>query len=548
VPQHSQMEELKEQIESLNSRLTLLEKAIITAGSKKTAVSSADEKTQQEEDWDISVPFKSENSIEFGIGQYGMAWLGNLILLITIVFFVQHLHKTGQPLLSAFAGILAVAGIYTISFFSNKSYPYLSKLFRYSGQLLLFYLSVRLHFVQDPILENRLTGIVILAVIIAVFYYLSYKNTSQLLTGMTLSMMLAAGILSNFTHLILFISVLTAGLSVYNYYRFDRIKLLIVFIFLTYFVQFSWLLNNPFINQVISLRSDHEYYFIYLIVTGLIFSLPAVIPQKEKISREMMVFALAWNGIGFTVLLVVSTFTFLTDNFAYLYALISLVCLLYSVLIYSRSALKASSAIYAVYGFMALSVAIYGIFLLPRAYTLLSVQSFLVVSMALWFRSQFIVIANTLMYLLLLLLYVKDPINYHSANISFMLVAFITARLINIKKDRLQLKTDMLRNLYLICGFIMTLITFHHLVSSSWATVSWIFAAVLFLILSVLLKNIKYRWLAITALVASAGHLLIVDLSNNDILTRILVFLLFAVIAIAVSVLYTKFLIQKKEQ
>ena len=39
-----------------------------------------------------------------------------------------------------------------------------------------------------------------------------------------------------------------------------------------------------------------------------------------------------------------------------------------------------------------------------------------------------------------------------------MLMAFVTTRIINWKKERLNIKTELIRNIYLIAGFIMTLV------------------------------------------------------------------------------------------
>ena len=43
-------------------------------------------------------------------------------------------------------------------------------------------------------------------------------------------------------------------------------------------------------------------------------------------------------------------------------------------------------------------------------------------------------------------------------NFSFALVALISARVINWQKSRLQIQTDLIRNLYMIEGFIMVLL------------------------------------------------------------------------------------------
>jgi hypothetical protein len=229
------------------------------------------------------------------------------------------------------------------------------------------------------------------------------------------------------------------------------------------------------------------------------------------------------------------------------FSAISIFCLIFSVILQSRSSLKISASMYALYGFLGMSVAFYGIFLFPDAYMLFAIQSLLVVSMALWFRSRFIVVMNTILFVVLLTFYLSNKTSYNSINFSFMLVAFITARVINWKKERLNIKTELIRNTYLVAGFIMTLVAFYHAFPASYITVSWIMAAMLFFLLSRLLQNIKYRWLAIAALIASGIKLIFADLSDLDIGFRVLIFLLLAIISITVSVLYTKFLIRKKE-
>ena len=165
--------------------------------------------------------------------------------------------------------------------------------------------------------------------------------------------------------------------------------------------------------------------------------------------------------------------------------------------------------------------------------------------MALWFRSRFMVIMNTLLFLLLLIFYLTEPVSFNQTNFSFMLVAFVSARVINWKKDRLNIKTEFVRNIYLLSGLIITLIAFHHISPPSYITASWIFAAVIFFLLSLLIKNIKYRWLAIATMVASAIRLIFIDMSSINIGYRVLIFMGLAIISITISILYTKYLTKK---
>ena len=72
-----------------------------------------------------------------------------------------------------------------------------------------------------------------------------------------------------------------------------------------------------------------------------------------------------------------------------------------------KSEWKFAAPLYAIYSFVMLSVSVYGYYKLPNAFFMLSVESLLVVSMALWFRSKFIVIMNGILYILLLVTYLS---------------------------------------------------------------------------------------------------------------------------------------------
>jgi len=160
--------------------------------------------------------------------------------------------------------------------------------------------------------------------------------------------------------------------------------------------------------------------------------------------------------------------------------------------------------------------------------------------MAIWFRSRFIVVMNTLLFLTLLIFYmITSPLS-DGINISFTLVALLTARILNWRKDRLTIKTDLLRNTYLITGFVMVLFTLYHLVPDQYITLSWTAVAAVFFALSLILKNVKYRYLALASMIAAAFYLFIVDLARIELIFRIMALMFLAIISIGLSVYYTK--------
>lgn len=538
---------LRSEISELNIRITKIESSLghLNAQAVQT---TKDETVQEDDDFQLNFNVKADDSIEFRIGEYGMAWFGNIVLLFGIAFLIQYLQNSQYQLLAAFTGLIAIILIYAVCYFTRNTYSYLSKLFACNGHILLFYWILRLHFFQTaPLIKSEFLSLFFLLVSLSVIFYLSFRRKSQLMASMVLLMILISGVISNSvgfgSAMIFAVSVLSMSL----YYRFGWLRLVFIYILLTYFSYLNLLLNNPLGGNNPGFIQAPGLLNLFFIGSGFIFSLLALIPKKEEIPNDFLTASVVWNGLGFSSILAIITVNYLSENYVPAFSAISVFCLVFAVILQSRSSLKISASMYALYGFLGMSVAFYGIFLFPDAYMLFSIQSLLVVSMALWFRSRFIVVMNTILFVILLAFYLSNKTSYNSINFSFMLAAFITARVINWKKERLNIKTELIRNTYLIAGFVMNLVAFYHAFPASYITVSWILAAMLFFLLSRLLRNIKYRWLAIATLVASGIKLIFADLSDLDIGFRVLIFLLLAIISITVSVLYTKFLIRKKE-
>ncbi|MGQ8336650.1 hypothetical protein ACUNWD_08875 [Sunxiuqinia sp. A32] len=538
---------IREELQLIKSRLSKIESVLKKQSSKDEIIREATDVLKDRPTISAEVT-QEKKSLEVRAGEYGMAWLGNIILLFGFIFLVGYLENTSNPLISLIAGVGAVAGIYISAFFTRNSYNYLSKLFIYSGHLLLYFVIIRLHFFQkEPLIENSFTAMTIILFVLASLFYLAYHAKLQIMSAMVLLMMLATGIISNSIPFLAGISTIVSVLVLYLYFKYDWIKLFFAFIFLVYFGHLCWLLNNPLLNLQIELLESPGLNYLNLFATGFIFSLIALIPPRETISKEIIIAAIIWNGLGFTFSLVLATIFYSQSNFIPLYSSIAVFCLIFSFLLQIKSEIKITASMYAIYGFLAMSVALYGIFLFPRTYMFLALQSLLVVSMALWFRSRFIVVMNTILYLILLIVYLSTSSKIVATDFAFMLTAFLTARIINWKKERLNIRTELMRNFYLLAGFIMTLIAFSHVFPEAYITASWILAAILFFLMSLLLKNFKYRWLAIATMVTTSVKLIFYDMSNIDIGYRVLLFLLLAFILITVSIIYTKYLTKKKE-
>ncbi len=160
--------------------------------------------------------------------------------------------------------------------------------------------------------------------------------------------------------------------------------------------------------------------------------------------------------------------------------------------------------------------------------------------MALWFRSKIIVVANVFLYVSILLIYLIESESIDTINFAFAFTALATARILAWQKERLTLKTDIFRNIYLWIASFLILYSLNQVLPSQYVTFAWTAIAIGFFILSIILRNIKYRYLSIFVIVVTGGHLFFIDLGQMAIGYRVIAFLVFAIISLGVSIYYTK--------
>ena len=265
-----------------------------------------------------------------------------------------------------------------------------------------------------------------------------------------------------------------------------------------------------------------------------------LIPEKSQVNSSSVVKAIILNGLLFVLSLTLYIFGFFQTNYIPIFITITIFCLLFSVYLQYRKRGEFAPAFFALYGFLALSVSVYGIYGLPKSYLFLSIQSLLVLSMALWFRSRLIVVMNLGLFVILLYGYLLTGSHLVAANFSFAFVGLISARVINIKKERLIIKTEYVRNTYLVFAFFMLLYALYAAVPKQFITLSWSLAGILYFILSFVMKNPKYRLMAIFTLLATAVYFFIIDLAKIAIIYRVGALLFLAAISLFVSVYYTR--------
>jgi hypothetical protein len=533
--------ELLDKVNSLELRISKIEGQFGSA--VRPLVSVHPERIHNEQSTDINDDevFVDKGLIESNIFEYGLAWFGSLVLLFGIIFLSNFAKNQMNGTFAALVGYIAIAGLFFLSWYLRNSYTHLSFMLNLSAHLLVYFITLRLFFFTDiPVIPEKGVVVGLLLAVTGVQCYFAILRKSELLGAVALLLFLATAIFADSVFVSLPLMILTSAFSFFLFVRYGWWRSMLFAMILVYISQGIWLLNNPVMGNLMGASATHPYNLVCLFFYGVIFSLIPMMKQKGKFPEGFFSAAIIMNGIFFSAVLLFVVASSFPQNYVWIFAVISLLCLCYSIFLKYRIDRLFDSAFFAIYSFMALSFAVYGYSGLPDALWLLSFQSLLVVSWALWFRSKIIVVMNTFLFIGILVLYMALYPSTDKVNIAFVITAFISARVINWKKERLTLKTEMLRNTYMIALFLTMLFALYHLVPKQYVTLSWTGAAVFYFIMSLILKNIKYRWMAITTVLVTGFYLFFVDLSHLETGYRVLAFLFLAIISLGASLYFTK--------
>lgn len=540
----------KEDLEKILSRLDSIEERITVLESNRVNVSEIHAESETEDDdsgfadlkISISAPFESN------LGEYGLAWLGNIVLFFAIVFLWQYFNDAGKPLISLAVGVLSVAGVFIMSHYLRKSFTYLSFMFTIFGYIILYYIILRLHFYSDkPLFANWALVTILLLIVVGIQFYYAVKKQSQLMAGLAFMLAIYTAFVSNHMLVFFMVSITTTGVVMYSFWRYNWWKPMIFALCVGFLINLFWLLSNPI--SLIKTPDDltYHYAFIYFSIITAIYSLVTFRKSGEGFPDNLILTILLLAGTAYSVLLLTLVSIHFPAAFVPFFTAIAIYCVAYSVVLKLYSPWKYSPALYALFGFVAISVSVFGIYHFPDSFLLLICQSFLVLALALWYRSYIITLMNTFLLVTLALVYYNLSGTLQTVNFAIPVVAFLSARIINWQKERLNIKTDFIRNIYLFTLFFSLLYATYFGLPGQYITVSWLVIAGIYFGLSIYVKSVKYRWMAMSNLLVAAFYLFIVDLAKIDLIYRILIFLAFAATTIIISTYYVKKLKKKDE-
>ena len=539
---NSALQEILEHLKKLDGRISKIESRL----SREEFDHETEEIIEEAEKIDSS---EREEELEFQIGQFWAAKVGIWVLIIGFASLLTLPFEdlpTGLPAIAGFVLSFIMLGL---SRFKKETFEHLSGYLVGGGLVVLFIAVMRLHYFGIEKSINSLPIVIALLLIVTVLTItIGIRRNSFNIAGVGITLGYAIAVLSGSPYFIFTIIALSALVLVYLKLKYEWNFLLFYGMFLAYLTHLIWFINNPFIGNTIETLKEPGSNFIFLLLYILIFSLANLLDKKDK--EEDIIssgFTILNCSAGFGLLFLESVITS-PVAFSVYHLLASVILLGIAIAFWTKRKSMYSTFFYAMLGYSALSIAIIGQFAKPDFIIWLCWQSLLVVSTAVWFRSKFIILANFVIFLLIFLAYLLVGETVGSISMSFGIVALLSARILNWQKDRLELKTEQMRNAYLLSALLIIPYSLYEMIPSGLVSLSWIGAAVVYYILSLLLHNKKYRWMALATFMLTVIYVFVLGVTSAETSLKIISFLVLGAVLIIVSLLYSRNRLKNKQK
>ncbi len=528
--QGSQDERILNTLAALERRLQAIEERLQQPGSLPADEAGAAE-----------APPVVRESLEYRIGRNWLPKLGVIVLTAGVAFLLTLPLSVLPALVANTLGFLLSGVFLLLSRYWAKTMEQFSRYMSGSALLLLFFSAMRLHyFGENPVIADGMLTFVLLLAISGINIFLALRTRSSYLAALSLAMACAAVLTGPSAWLILFGNLVVAGGTVAIVLRYRWPFLLPFGIVTTIFAHLLWGIGNPFFSGAAAFATEPFAHFVFILLYTLVYGLAAWQMAEPGTEQNGQVIASLLNTAMPFLLLFGLALASAPDAIGGLHLALAVVFLALAQAFWIRAAARFATFFYTMAGNLALSVAIFTTFAVPSAFLWLCLQSFLVISLAIWFRSRFIVIANFGIFISILIAYIVMAPNINGILMVFGVVALMSARIMNWQRDRLELRADMLRNSYLITALFVIPWALHHVLPGVWVSLSWAGVALAYYALSKLLSNFKYRWMAIATLLMAVMHVMIIGTTSFEPTYRIISFIVLGIVLLGVSLWYFK--------
>ena len=482
-----------------------------------------------------------EDRLELQIGQFWLAKIGITVFFIGIAFLMS-LPIANIPVAAdiIFGYLLSLVVIF-LSKRWRETIAHLSGYLLGGGLFLLYFTTLRLKFFgTESIITETALETILLVVAVLITLWIAVKRKSNYLILLSMFFGYATAIISENPYSIFCLLILMSVLSVYFSQKNNWYPFIFFGILLTYFTHLVWFINNPVIGNELKINSAPAINLLFLLIYSVVFTI-GIRLRKEQLEEDTAVIGSAvLNAAGCYGLFFLISVSSKYESAALFHLIASITFLIYATIFWVKEKSKLSTFIFAMTGYLALSVAIIIQFALPNFFIWLCWQSLLVLTTSVWFRSKFIVTANFFIYLLIIIAYLGFEGKINAVSISFGVVALLSARILNWKKDKLELKTEYMRNSYLLIALLIIPYALYNVLPSEFVGLSWLGVAMVYYALSRILNNKKYRWMTLLTLLLTVVYVFILGIVSSSSTYKIISFLILGIVLILLSIIYSR--------
>ena len=484
---------------------------------------------------------ETEEEFELQVGQNWFAKAGIVLLSLGIMFLLAFPYQDVPSYVPSLVGFVLGAAMMRLSSSWQRSYEQVAGYLSGGGMVVFFFSVLRLsYFTLNPAMENREVTVLLLLAVVAFNLVVAARRDSPLQLAMNLALGFAAAGITTEPYAVF--AVITAGavVSVFMFHRFRNPLFLFTGIPFAYGVHFLWGIGNPLIGNDFSFVTGPQSHFLFLVIYAMIFGMSGLLGSREKEWRGVELALALCLGACFSGVFLLLSLAMPGETVYLWHALASVAAMGLAVAYWVKRKSRYATFVFSMLGYMALSAAIVSRFTIVDSFVWLCWQSVIVLSTAVWFHSRFIVVANFFIYLSIFLAYLVSDVALTTVSVSFGVVALLSARILNWQRDRLELKTEMMRNAYLVCALLFLPYALYHILQAEFVSLSWLGLAFSYYLASRLLNARKYRWMALMTMVLAIVHVFLVDLVGLDPTLRIISFVVLGIALLGVSMFYTK--------
>ncbi|HVS52854.1 MAG TPA: hypothetical protein VHD62_10920 [Opitutaceae bacterium] len=480
--------------------------------------------------------------LELEVGQHWFAMAGVIVLTLGAAFLLSLPFAglpAGAPSLAAYA---VVGGLFALAHAWRRTFELVASYVRGAAMALMFFATLRLCFpLSHRVLEiDAWPARGLLIAVVAANLRIALRRRSPWLAAIAFA---TGGLAIAVTgaHWLAFGGLVAlASVAVYVSERENWRGLSLGAMAGGYLAYLAWALGPLFRGQALHFEISAAVAPAMLLACAIVFAAGRWWqPREEAETAWDSVHALANCTLGYGVFFV-HTLAAFPDGIAPAHTAAFAVFLGLAAAFWLRRQSRGPTFLYAMTGYAALSVAILKASALPEVFVWLSVQSVVVVATAVWFRSRFIVVANFLIYLAIVIGYMILAERETGISVGFGIVALVSARILHWQQDRLELKTDLMRNAYLFAAFIVFPYALYHLVPVRFAGLAWIALALGYYALSAIGRNRKYRWMGHATLLLATLFIIAAGTRQFEPAYRVLSFLVLGTVLLVVSLVFTR--------